>query len=164
MKFGVLGTGTIATTQRGYLNGMKKMGDVVLEATCDPVPDRARAIGEQYGFKTHYTDLEQMLERSDVETVVNLTPIPVHGRTCLEILDSGRHVIVEKPIATTMAEARAALDGLGPRVVVKASGLAAGKGVFLCDSRDEAEDVVWRLLDAGELGPAGRETRAPTAA
>ena len=107
MKFGVLGTGTIATTQRGYLNGMKKMGDVVLEATCDPVPDRARIIGDQYGFKTHYTDLEQMLERSDVETVVNLTPIPFHGKTCLEILDSGRHVIVEKPIATTMAEADA---------------------------------------------------------
>src|SRR5262245_6239451 len=110
MKFGVLGTGVIAISQRGYLNGMKKMGDVVLEATCDPVPDRARNVGEQYGFKTHYTDLEQMLERSDVETVVNLTPIPVHGKTCLEILDSGRHVIVEKPIATTMAEADAIIE------------------------------------------------------
>jgi predicted dehydrogenase len=107
MKFGVLGTGVIATSQRGYLNGMRKMGDVVLEASCDPAPDRARQVGEQYGFKTHYTDLGQMLERSDVETVVNLTPIPVHGRTCLEILDSGRHVIVEKPIATTMEEADA---------------------------------------------------------
>ena len=107
MKFGVLGTGVIATSQRGYLNGMKKMGDVVLEATCDSIEERARKVKDDYGFKTHYGDLAQMLERSDVETVVNLTPIPVHGRTCLEILDSGRHVIVEKPIATTMEEANA---------------------------------------------------------
>src|SRR5919199_1518320 len=107
MKFGVLGTGVIATSQRGYLNGMKKMGDVVLEATCDSIAERAKKVKDDYGFKTHYSDLGQMLERSDVETVVNLTPIPVHGRTCLEILDSGRHVIVEKPIATTMEEANA---------------------------------------------------------
>src|SRR5919199_2378431 len=107
MKFGVLGTGVIATSQRGYLNGMKKMGDVVLEATCDSIAERAKKVKDDYGFKTHYGDLGQMLERSDVEAVVHLTPIPVHGRTCLEILDSGRHVIVEKPIATTMEEADA---------------------------------------------------------
>jgi predicted dehydrogenase len=107
MKFGVLGTGVIATSQRGYLNGMRKMGDVVLEATCDSIEERARKVKEDYGFKTHYGDLAQMLERSDIETVVNLTPIPIHGRTCLEILDSGRHVIVENPIATTMEEANA---------------------------------------------------------
>lgn len=105
MKFGVLGTGVIAQAPRGYLNGMTKMGDVVLEAACDPVEERARTVKEEYGFKTHYADLEQMLERSDVETVVNLTPIPFHGQTTLAILDSGRHAIVEKPIATTMEEA-----------------------------------------------------------
>lgn len=106
MKFGVLGTGVIATSARGYLNGMMRLaGDVVLEAACDPVADRVKQVADQYGFKTHYSALSEMLERSDVEAVVNLTPIPFHGQTCLEILDSGRHVIVEKPIATTMAEA-----------------------------------------------------------
>jgi len=55
------------------------------------------------------------------------------------------------------AEAKAALHALGAPVVIKASGLAAGKGVFVCDALAEAEDVLWRLMEAGELGPAGRE-------
>jgi len=107
MKFGVLGTGVIALSPHGYLHNMKKMGSVVLEAACDAVEDRVKKVTSDFGFKTHYTKLDDMLERSDVEAVVNLTPIPVHGKTCLEILDSGRHVIVEKPIATTMEEAHA---------------------------------------------------------
>ena len=57
----------------------------------------------------------------------------------------------------TYAEARAALHGFGAPVVVKASGLAAGKGVFVCERTVDAEDAVWRLMEAGELGGAGRE-------
>lgn len=41
--------------------------------------------------------------------------------------------------------------------VIKASGLAAGKGVFLCADLSSATDTLWRLMEAGELGPAGRE-------
>ncbi|MFO0749293.1 MAG: phosphoribosylamine--glycine ligase [Myxococcota bacterium] len=60
-------------------------------------------------------------------------------------------------VAASLKEARATLDAFGTPVVVKASGLAAGKGVFICATREEAEDALWRLLEAGELGPAGRE-------
>ncbi len=42
-------------------------------------------------------------------------------------------------------------------VVVKASGLAAGKGVFVCEDLDSAKDALWRLMEVGELGPAGRD-------
>src|SRR5437867_922402 len=106
MKVGVLGAGVIAFSPIGYLQGMAKMGsELALEAVCDPVREHADRAQREYGFKTVYTNLGDMLERSDVEAVINLTPIPIHGKTCLEILDSGRHVVVEKPIATTMAEA-----------------------------------------------------------
>ncbi|MCC6621427.1 MAG: phosphoribosylamine--glycine ligase [Deltaproteobacteria bacterium] len=67
-------------------------------------------------------------------------------------IPTARHVTVG-----SLVEGRAALDALGVPVVVKASGLAQGKGVFLCDTREAAEDVLFRLLDVGELGPAGRE-------
>ena len=53
-------------------------------------------------------------------------------------------------------DARQALDALGVPCVVKASGLAAGKGVFVCETREAAEDALWRLMEAGELGAAGR--------
>jgi phosphoribosylamine--glycine ligase/phosphoribosylaminoimidazole synthetase len=54
-------------------------------------------------------------------------------------------------------EARQALSLHPLPVVIKASGLAAGKGVFVCHDRDEAEDTLWRLMEVGDLGPAGRE-------
>jgi len=60
-------------------------------------------------------------------------------------------------VAADVKTARTAIEAEGGRCVVKASGLAAGKGVFVCDARADAEDAAWRLLEAGELGPAGRE-------
>jgi len=61
----------------------------------------------------------------------------------------GRHV-------ATMVEARAAIEDLGGRVVVKADGLAAGKGVVVCDTAAEAERAAGDFLVAGSLGAAGR--------
>ena len=106
MRIGVLGAGVIAFSPVGYLPGLAQMGqDAVLEAVCDPVEAHAQRAKSEYGFKAVYSRLDDMLERADVEAVVNLTPIPFHGRTSLEILDSGRHLVVEKPIASTMEEA-----------------------------------------------------------
>jgi phosphoribosylamine--glycine ligase len=59
-------------------------------------------------------------------------------------------------IVRSMAEAAAALRTMPARVVVKADGLAAGKGTWICNDHDTALGRIWRLVDAGELGEAGR--------
>ncbi|MEE9575929.1 MAG: phosphoribosylamine--glycine ligase, partial [Gemmatimonadota bacterium] len=59
----------------------------------------------------------------------------------------------------TFTDAEAAqsyLAGMEPPCVVKASGLAAGKGVLICPSREEARRAVEELLVAGRFGEAGR--------
>ncbi len=59
----------------------------------------------------------------------------------------------------TFTDPKAALSylaGMEPPVVVKASGLAAGKGVLICPSREEARRAVEELLVAGRFGEAGR--------
>ena len=58
--------------------------------------------------------------------------------------------------ATTLEDALAALDGFGFPVVVKADGLAAGKGVIIAADRAEAEDAC-RLMFGGGFGAAGAE-------
>ena len=58
---------------------------------------------------------------------------------------------------TDFAAAREALATMGAPCVVKASGLAAGKGVFVCETTLEAEEALARLMLGGELGAAGRE-------
>ncbi len=57
----------------------------------------------------------------------------------------------------TTEEADAALAELGERVVVKADGLAAGKGVVVCDSPDEARRAARAMLEEGRFGSAGKK-------
>jgi phosphoribosylamine--glycine ligase len=58
--------------------------------------------------------------------------------------------------AATMTEVRAALAALDGPAVVKADGLAAGKGVVVCDTAEEAEAAAAEMLVGGSLGDAGR--------
>jgi len=111
LRAGVLGTGTIATSPSGYLPGLDNMKDDVLTvAAADPVIERARSVAAQYGIPEVYEPLDEMLEKSDIDLVINLTPIPIHGSTSKKILEAGKHLVIEKPIATTMEDADALVE------------------------------------------------------
>src|SRR5206468_3554723 len=58
-------------------------------------------------------------------------------------------------ICTTLDEARSAVDQFGAPVVIKASGLAAGKGVVVCHDVDEAHVAAKAMLGDGAFGVAG---------
>src|SRR6185312_11927503 len=68
-----------------------------------------------------------------------------------------RHHIptAEFAVCATIAEADAAVATLGGDVVVKADGLAAGKGVVVCDTPAEARDAARAMLEARRFGDAG---------
>lgn len=105
LKAGLLGAGTIATSPGGFLPGLTKFPELVtLQAIADPVFDRAQAVGKQFGVPEAYPSLDAMLE-SDIDLVVNITPIPFHASTSKKILEAGKHLAIEKPIATTLEEA-----------------------------------------------------------
>ncbi len=57
---------------------------------------------------------------------------------------------------TTFGEAKLVIEGYSYPVVVKADGLAAGKGVFICENKEEALSVIKQLLDDKILGDAGK--------
>ncbi len=59
-------------------------------------------------------------------------------------------------VCDTVPAAQAAIAESGGRVVIKADGLAAGKGVMVCDSATEAQDAAAACLVGGEFGQAGR--------
>src|SRR5690606_33028405 len=105
LRAGMLGVGTIATAPYGFLPGLMEMKDeLTLVAVADPAIERARSVAAQYGVPEVYGSLEEMLESSDIDLVINLTPIPLHGSTSMQILKAGKHLVVEKPIATTMED------------------------------------------------------------
>ena len=111
LKLGVLGAGMIATYAYGVLPNLRHIPEKVeLVAVADPVLERAREAQREFHVPHVYASLEDMLERSDLDAVANLTPIPVHGATSLEILQAGKHLVSEKPLATTMEEANALIE------------------------------------------------------
>src|SRR5262245_5484813 len=145
LRAGMLGVGTIAIASYGFLPGMQEMKDeVTLVSVADPAIDRARAVAAQYGVPEVYETLEEMLERSDIDLVINLTPIPLHASTSQKILAAGKHMIIEKPIAATMEEADALIE------LANANGLkyVVAPPSMLQPTRIEAK----RLVESGAIG------------
>ena len=68
--------------------------------------DRIAAVIPQYPAVTYRLSLEQALEDEDVGAVIVATPVSSHARLVRQALDAGRHVLVEKPLADSAAEAR----------------------------------------------------------
>ncbi len=72
-----------------------------------------------------------------------------------------RHGIPTAPYQTfssdQLAEALSHIDGAGAPVVVKASGLAAGKGAVVCETKEDAAKAVREMLEDDSFGPAGNE-------
>src|SRR5439155_20110102 len=104
-KLALLGCGDVAT--RDYLPELHRLaGRVELVAVCSRSAGRARAVAEEYGVRAWYTDYRQMLGESGADIVANLTPMQVHAETTLAVLRATEHVYTEKPVTSTVAEAR----------------------------------------------------------
>lgn len=104
VKVGVVGCGDIAF--RNYLPGMKALADKAeLVAVCDLVEERAQRAKEQFDAPEVYTDFQEMLSRAEIEGVVNLTHMPMHGPLSIAALEAGKHLYVEKPMATSLMDA-----------------------------------------------------------
>jgi predicted dehydrogenase len=67
--------------------------------------DAVAAAAAQYGWAESATDWHEVLERDDVDVVDVCVPGHLHAEVAIAALDAGKHVIAEKPLANTMAEA-----------------------------------------------------------
>jgi predicted dehydrogenase len=116
LRVGVLGAGGIATIPEGVLPNMHHIADkATVVAVADVVEGRAAAAAARFDIPEHYSNLDDMLTKADLDAVVNLTPIPAHAETSLKIIEAGKHLAVEKPLATTLAEADAIIDAARAR-------------------------------------------------
>ena len=80
-----------------------------LAGVVDAVPDRLQEAREQYGCETD-TDAARLIARLRPELVVVALPSHLHGPMSIMALEAGCHVLVEKPMAVSAAEARRMID------------------------------------------------------
>lgn len=110
LKLGIIGCGGIARGK--HLPSLSKIKEVELVAFCDIVEERATEMAKQYGTAEAkvYTDFHQMLEAEQLDVVHVLTPNNAHAPATIAALEAGCHVMCEKPMAKTYAQAQDMLN------------------------------------------------------
>lgn len=110
LKVAIIGCGGIANGK--HLPSLAKQPQVQMTAFCDIVEERAAKAAQEYGAEGAkvYTDYRKLLEETDVDVVHVCTPNDSHAEITVASLESGRHVMCEKPMAKTAEQARQMLD------------------------------------------------------
>jgi predicted dehydrogenase len=81
-----------------------------LVALCDVDGDRARAVAAQHDIPKVFTSYDEMLEDAEIEAVSVATPDFAHGPAALAVVQAGRHLLVEKPMAMSVEECTAIIQ------------------------------------------------------
>ena len=140
LGFAILGAGMVA---RYHATAIERMPDARLVAVCRSDSARAEETATQFGVPC-LTDYTMLLARDDVDAVCICTPSGLHAEQTIAAARAGKHVLVEKPIALTLADADAmiaACEQAGVRL-----------GVALQRRTEPEFQRVQAAIAAGELG------------
>ncbi len=110
IKIGIVGCGGIANNK--HLPAIQKNGNYEIVAFCDIVKEKAVEAKEKYGTEDArvYTDYTELVKETEIEAVYVLTPNKSHAAISVAAMKSGKHVMCEKPMAKSYADAKLMLD------------------------------------------------------
>ncbi len=106
VKVGIIGCGGIANGK--HMPSLAKIPNVQMVAFCDIIVERAEEAARKYGVEGAkvYKDYRELLKDESIEVVHVLTPNREHADITVAALEAGKHVMCEKPMAKTAADAR----------------------------------------------------------
>ncbi|MBP2079434.1 Gfo/Idh/MocA family protein [Oceanobacillus polygoni] len=141
LKVAVIGCGSIA--RQRHLIEYDANPNVEITAVCDIVEERAEEMAQTYGAKA-YTDYKQLLETENVDAVSICLPNYLHAPVSILALNAGKHVLCEKPMATSSEEAENMIQA------AKENGkkLMIGHNQRFVASHQKAK----QLIESGETG------------
>jgi predicted dehydrogenase len=106
-RFAVVGLGSWGEV---LARALADMPGVDLAAVCDINEARARWLAQATGTRMYYTDFASLAEDDSITAVVVATPDHQHLEVGLAAARAGKHLLIEKPLATTVEEAQMLLD------------------------------------------------------
>ncbi|BBK34419.1 putative dehydrogenase [Stella humosa] len=107
LQLGILGAANIA---RAFTSGVAPSADVAIAAVASRDPAKAEAFARECGIPRFHGSYEAMLADPDIEAIYNPLPNSLHAEWSIRAVEAGKHVLCEKPLAMTAAEARAMFD------------------------------------------------------
>lgn len=107
IKAGIIGSGFIGPA---HVEAIRRLGFVEVVALADNGLSRAKSKADELGISKAYGDYRELLGDSEIDVVHNCTPNQVHFQINKEIIQSGKHVLSEKPLAITSQESAELLE------------------------------------------------------
>ncbi|WP_299463971.1 Gfo/Idh/MocA family oxidoreductase [uncultured Gimesia sp.] len=101
VRWAVIGLGWFGEV---HADNLAEMPEIELAALCTRRPERLNEVGDRLGVKRRYTDYHELLEDPEIDVVSITTHINDHRDIAIDALRSGKHVLLEKPMAPTLAD------------------------------------------------------------
>lgn len=130
-RLGVIGCGYWGSKHARVLNSIEDVGAV---AVIDADGEKVRRLAQSFPGVTGFTSIDDAMDH--VDAVVIATPPSSHAPLALKLIEAGKHVMVEKPMATTSADART--------MIAAAEACAV---VLMVGHTFEYHSAVWKLRD-----------------
>lgn len=106
--FGVIGTGIVGGAWHAHVYSHAPKARLV--AVCDLNEQLAHEVAQKYGAAQVYTDYHKLLENPEIQAVSIATPDFAHREIAVAAAEAGKHILVEKPLATTVEDAEAIVN------------------------------------------------------
>lgn len=95
-----------------HIDAWNRLPDVRITAICDVDPIRADDLAQRHGISARFTDWREMIDAQEPDFVDIVTPPAVHAEQCRHAAARGAHIICQRPLAQTAAEAAALIADL----------------------------------------------------
>lgn len=139
----VIGYGGAFNMGKGHLGWMQDAGMTPV-AVCDVDASRLATAQDDFPKIATYSSVEKMLANPEVDLVTIITPHDTHARLAVQCAEAGKHVVVEKPMCITAAEATEMIDA------------ARAAGVVLSVFHNRRYDgdflAIKEVIDSGKIG------------
>lgn len=115
VRFGIIGTNTI--TER-FLEAASTLSDFKLTAVYSRTEHRAKEFAQKHGAEHIFTNLEHMAESKELDAVYIASPNSLHSQQAVLMMNHGKHVLCEKPIASNSKQLQEMIDAAASNKVV----------------------------------------------
>ncbi|MGF7218242.1 putative dehydrogenase [Spirosoma lacussanchae] len=140
LRIAIIGPGKVAHL---HAKAVLQTPDTTLCAIYGRTPAKTRAFADHYGIPG-YSDIYDMVDRENIDLCLVCTPHPAHRDPTVAALDAGAHVLVEKPLASSLADSDAMLEAA--RRNGKQLGVISQRRFYAPCQR------IRQAIDAGQIG------------
>jgi myo-inositol 2-dehydrogenase / D-chiro-inositol 1-dehydrogenase len=142
VKVGIIGSQFEADIHAASIRMMPEEAEVV--AVASPTPGHAEKLAKKYSIPGVFLDYRAMLKEPDIEMVTITAPNHLHAAMTIDIAAAGKHVVCEKPLSMTLAEADEMIDACKRQGVI----LAYAEELFFTPKYVKAKE----MADQGAFG------------